>query len=300
MEGLRPACTAHLTSPQVAELLKWDLPGQAGKKSQSGEQEGPQTAGAGATRERRKSKGCSRNFKENPYFIFLDAVSGEEEELGDVPGVLGGLQSWLGFAGSLGGNEVTSLSSFNINQVKRPWLRHEKSNEEGMSKKAEEHMAKIAGDFCTWLRGLPGEDKTVNKLTESHLRSLFDTGQDKSRSVLAEQSEGLQEETEAPTKVGPGPGSDEAEGGGRGGREESCLERRRYYGAWYLRPPVWSSRYSRLLTTRGGHIVLDQSGVRLGACLPGQVDMMGGQQPVSQLHSTKVTSLPALSPSNYI
>ena len=269
---------------QVAELLRWDLPGKTGRKSRSDEKEGPQTAGA--SRERRKSKSCSGNFKENPYFIFLDAVSGEEEELADIPGVMGGLQSWLGFAGSLGGNEVTSLSSVNINQVKRPWLRHEKSNEEGMSKKAEEHMAKIAGDFCTWLRGLPGEDKTVNKLSEAHLRSLFDTGQDKSRSVLAELTDGPEAETEGSGKVGPGPGSEEA--GGARGREESCLERRQYYGTWYIRPAAWSSRYSRLLHTRGGTVVLQQTGVRLGACLPGQVDMMGGQQPVSQLHSTKV------------
>ena len=216
-------------------------------------------------------------------------MSGEEEELGDSPGVLGGLQSWLGFAGSLGGNEVTSLSSFNINQVKRPWLRHEKSNEEGMSKKAEEHMAKIAGDFCTWLRGLPGEDKTINKLTESHLRSLFDTGQDKARSVLTDQT-GLETETEANTRPGPGPDCEEAEAETEGGKAESCLERRQYYGTWYVRPRDWRARYTRLLTTRAGQVALHHTGVRLGACLPGQVDMMGGQQPVSQLHSTKVAS----------
>ena len=156
---------------QVADLLKWDLPGQPGNKSGTAEQEEPQTQGAGAElKERRKSKGCGKNFKENPYFIFLDAVSGEEEELGDSPGVMGGLQSWLGFAGSLGGNEVTNMSSVNINQVRRPWLRHEKSNEEGMSKKAEEHMSKIAGDFCNWLRDLPGEDRAINSLSETQLR----------------------------------------------------------------------------------------------------------------------------------
>ena len=272
---------------QVAELLKWDLPGKPGNQSGSAEQEGPQTAGG--RRERRKSKCPGRNFTENPYFIFLEAVSGEEEEMGDIPGVMGGLQSWLGFAGSLGGNEVTNLSGVNINQVKRPWLRHEKSNEEGMSKKAEEHMTKIAGDFCTWLRGLPGEDKTINKLTESHLRSLFDTGQDKARSVLTDET-GL--ETEANAKAGPSPDSEEAEGDE--GKAESCLERRQYYGTWYIRPTDWSSRYSRLVNTRAGNISLDQTGVRLGACLPGQVDMMGGQQPVSQLHSTKVSNKPSL------
>ena len=269
---------------QVAELLKWDLPGKPGNQSGSAEQEGPQTAGA--RRERRKSKCPGRNFTENPYFIFLEAVSGEEEEMGDIPGVMGGLQSWLGFAGSLGGNEVTNLSGVNLNQVKRPWLRHEKSNEEGMSKKAEEHMTKIAGDFCTWLRGLPGEDKTINKLTESHLRSLFDTGQDKARSVMTDET-GL--ETEANTKAGPSPDSEEAEGDE--GKAESCLERRQYYGTWYIRPTDWRSRYSRLVNSRAGNVSIDQTGVRLGACLPGQVDMMGGQQPVSQLHSTKVNTV---------
>ena len=275
---------------QVAELLKWDLPRQPGNKSGTAEQEEPQTQGAGpGLRERRKSKSCGKNFQENPYFIFLDAVSGEEEDLGDSPGVMGGLQSWLGFAGSLGGNEVTNMSSVNINQVRRPWLKHEKSNEEGMSKKAEEHMTKIAGDFCTWLRGLPGEDKTINKLSEAHLRSLFDTGQDKARSVLTEEPE---QETEGNSKAGPSPDSEEA--GVEGGKGESCVERRHYYGTWYVRPADWSSRYSRLINTRGGRILIDQSGVKLGACLPGQVDMMGGQQPVSQLHSTKVMTQPIL------
>ena len=46
-----------------------------------------------------------------------------------------------------------------------------------MTKKAEEHMSKISGDFCNWLRDLPGEDKTVNSLGEPQLRALFDTAQ---------------------------------------------------------------------------------------------------------------------------
>ena len=46
-----------------------------------------------------------------------------------------------------------------------------------MTKKAEEHMGKIAGDFCNWLRDLPGEDKTINNLGETQLRALFDTAQ---------------------------------------------------------------------------------------------------------------------------
>ena len=38
-------------------------------------------------------------------------------------------------------------------------------------------MGKIAGDFCNWLRDLPGEDKTINNLGETQLRALFDTAQ---------------------------------------------------------------------------------------------------------------------------
>ena len=46
-----------------------------------------------------------------------------------------------------------------------------------MTRKAEEHMSKIAGDFCNWLRDLPGEERDINTLSESQLRALFDTAQ---------------------------------------------------------------------------------------------------------------------------
>lgn len=39
-----------------------------------------------------------------------------------------------------------------------------------MTKRAEEHMSKIAGDFCNWLRDLPGEDRAINSLSETQLR----------------------------------------------------------------------------------------------------------------------------------
>ena len=262
----------------MAELLKWDVSGRDSKPDDKPPQVGHHS------RARRKSKSQQKNFKENPYFVFLDAVSGEEEEgEGDSPGVMGGLQSWLGFAGSLGGNEVTNLSSVNIHPAKRPWLKNEKSNEEGMSKKAEEHMSKIAGDFCTWLRGLPGEDRTINNMTESHLRSLFDTGQDKSGEAVVEKELEAGSETKVVVSSVSGeevPGPSE---------RSSSRHRRQFYGSWYLRPADWGTRYRRRIDTSAGTVSLDQTGVKLGACLPGQVDMMGGQQPVCQLHSTKVS-----------
>ena len=57
----------------------------------------------------------SQTAPDNPYLDFLDAVSGEQEDKsadhGSGSGLLGGLQSWLGFAGSLGGAEMTNLTS---------------------------------------------------------------------------------------------------------------------------------------------------------------------------------------------
>ena len=68
-----------------------------------------------------------------------------------------------------------------------------------MNKKAEEHMSKIAGEFCTWLRGLPGEDRSVNQVSEQHLRSLFDSGHGKSGGTIEvanESEEDVEEEAD--------------------------------------------------------------------------------------------------------
>ena len=46
-------------------------------------------------------------------------------------------------------------------------------SEDTMTKKAEEHMSKISGDFCNWLRDLPGEDKTVNYLVFFKIIIIF-------------------------------------------------------------------------------------------------------------------------------
>ena len=64
-----------------------------------------------------------------------------------------------------------------------------------MNKKAEEHMTRIAGEFCTWLRSLPGEDKKVNQMTEEHLRALFDTGHGKSGGDLVVPQESVDEDS---------------------------------------------------------------------------------------------------------
>ena len=46
------------------------------------------------------------------------------------------------------------------------------------------------------MRGLPGEDKTVNNMTESKLRQLFDTGHGKAGGEKKSATETVEEEEE--------------------------------------------------------------------------------------------------------
>ena len=82
---------------------------------------------------------------ENPYAEFLDTIGDFQEE--DGGGLIGGLKSWLGFAGSMTGTGAAVLSE---PQTGKPWTRTEKTGDDNMTKKAEEHMSKIASDFCNW------------------------------------------------------------------------------------------------------------------------------------------------------
>jgi len=109
----------------------------------------------------------------NAYAEFLDNLGSEVEDEG--AGLMGGLKSWLGFAGSMTGTGAGVLAD---PQASKPWVvKPDRSGEDALTRKAEEHMNKIAGDFCNWLSDLPGEDRTVNQMGETHLRSLFDTAQ---------------------------------------------------------------------------------------------------------------------------
>ena len=186
-----------------------------------------------------------------------------------------------------------------------------------MTKKAEEHMSKIAGDFCNWLRDLPGEDTAVNSLGETQLRALFDTAQAANPGTTklaeglrswakfgstvtgAEQSKKGSQDTAKPM-LGDKKFAERLLGV-KGGlvsrhlarprhvapRPQSERERRLYYGAWYVEPGAWQRRHGRQLETRGGAELRDKTKARLGARLPGPVDMMGFQQPVAQLQATK-------------
>ena len=162
-----------------------------------------------------EEKDDHRDGHHNPYVVFLDNISGSVEEEAGSSGLLGGLKSWLGFAGSMTGAGANVLSE---PQSNKPWLKSDKvckyliiasiksidqainssniivsclklslcqaGGEDSMTKKAEEHMSKIAGDFCNWLRDLPGDEASVNTLTESQLRALFDTGKNRPTELI--------------------------------------------------------------------------------------------------------------------
>ena len=55
----------------------------------------------------------AKSVEESPYLAFLDLVSEEEVEA-DQNNLLGGLQSWLGFAGSLGGTEMATMATVGV------------------------------------------------------------------------------------------------------------------------------------------------------------------------------------------
>ena len=88
--------------------------------------------------------------------------------------MLSGLRSWLGFAGTI--TNTMTLTGTMLETGSQPWQPPpgtETSNsmmDDSLARKAEETMNQIATDFCLWLRQLPGEDKTINNISEVHVR----------------------------------------------------------------------------------------------------------------------------------
>ena len=156
------------------------------------------------------------------------------------------------------------------------------------------------------MRGLPGEDRAVNNITETHLRQLFDTGHGKAGAGAGAGDTALQEagaDTEGEGEEGRGsravtledmlgrvqgavvaPGTDtrqspvttnptaDTEAG-------SAQHRRRQYGRWYLKPGRWERRLQGAGQGAGQQ---DSGAARLGVTEDARVDLT-----VAQLHSTK-------------
>ena len=98
---------------KVADLLRWEVKNDV-KITVTDENDDlieDEVTKEPSTEETKKSDTTVVPVQHNPYLGFLDAVSEEKDEDRDQLGLLGGLQSWLGFAGSLGGTEMTALAN---------------------------------------------------------------------------------------------------------------------------------------------------------------------------------------------
>ena len=158
------------------------------------------------------------------------------------------------------------------------------------------------------MRGLPGEDRAVNNITETHLRQLFDTGHGKAGAGAGDtalqeagaDSEGEGEEGRGgravtlEDKLGRVQGA--AVAPGTDSRQSPVLyppsltppadteagsaqHRRRQYGRWYLKPGRWERRLQGAGQGAGQQ---DSGAARLGVSEDARVDLT-----VAQLHSTK-------------
>merc|ERR1712156_1368534 len=95
-----------------------------------------------------------RKPEENPFMVFLDAVADEPDEEDERKGIASGVKSWLSMVVPQSGSEPASLPT---EDQKCPWMKVENTGDDTMTKKAEENMTKIAREFCSWLKDLPGE-----------------------------------------------------------------------------------------------------------------------------------------------
>ncbi|TRY73479.1 hypothetical protein TCAL_11817, partial [Tigriopus californicus] len=133
-------------------------------------------------------------------FTFRTEAVGQDELDEMTSGLMSGLKSWLSFGSSMapsGGSfeADNQMASFLTTTQAALEMKRKGSNiyslktDDRLTKKAEEQAAKIAGEFCAWLRNLPkGTSDTVNTIPEDHIRALFDIGQaaNPTKSKLAE------------------------------------------------------------------------------------------------------------------
>ena len=104
----------------VAKLMKWDVVSKSVRIEKDenldkdlDEQREVDNALPPVKPADKKPQAQPKLTPESPYLAFLELVSGEEVEP-DQNNLLGGLQSWLGFAGSLGGIEMANMANVGV------------------------------------------------------------------------------------------------------------------------------------------------------------------------------------------
>ena len=183
-------------------------------------------------------------------------------------------------------------------------------------------MPRISSEFCIWMRNLPGEDMSINETSEDTISALFDTGVSANPGTSAI-GEGLKSWAKFGSSV---TGTDRAKkdlqsaydlttrrgklndknyvekllGGSVSLKNTSTRTKskeydlsahhsRKLYGVWYQDPKNWNDYLNHQKEQKVSPVDTGKwstASENLRAELPGQVNMMGGQQPVAQLHST--------------
>jgi len=225
-------------------------------------------------------------FQRNPYLIFLNAI--EDEDCEDEDEAIE----------PIGPSELVEFD------VRKPWLNLDKYAKDPLSRKAEERVNKITSRYCSWLRQLPGEQQDETQFNEAHMKELFShtvqssTGTSKLAEGLRSWFKfGMVRKTE---KVGRSEKFRESQVEGeqaKGVKRPSSQnqkanplgnsKQRHLYGAWYLDPQDWNKRYKHQMKLESVELAQEPIPSKLCASLPGQVNMLGASQPVSDLHSTK-------------
>ena len=142
-----------------------------------------------------------------------------------------------------------------------------------LTRRAEEKVSKITGDFCSWLKELPqGEDQTVNNISPEKIRNLFDST-NVSKSGSSKVVEGLRSWAKFGMDISGAANSSilslaktemskmrakkkfeayskekgRGKNKGKSKKEEHVATfDHRNYGAWYVKPVKWETRFHDL------------------------------------------------------
>ena len=217
--------------------------------------------------------------RKNPYLKFLEDIQD-----GDDDPIQIGLDTWLGAIGPM----VIPQAVSNMRN-KKQWETIERTEEDLKIMNVHETMNRISGNFCSWLRKLPGDDKTVNDFPEASISKLFDISQAANpattklgkglrswakfgsainvlKKPLKEENTTVQFATllenasmeESEQSSGPKKRTRTRKRSRQIFSRENKWKRMISYGAWYLDPRKWHHRFVSLAKASGDVTIRDQ------------------------------------------
>ena len=198
---------------------------------------------------------CTSQKNMNPYKEFLDDILDNADY-----SVRMALDDWLEGLGP-----IVIPDAVAGRENRKPWKRNELI-EDIDSLNVKENMNRISKNFCTWLRKLPGEDKTINSLHEDTIKEMFNINEEdfegkelkekscsraKARSYWSKIAMSIQLVDSAYKNLEPQSIIDmdalaiteTKSNDNKNSDKNSVISEQRQYGAWYLRPKMWNKFY---------------------------------------------------------